>query len=284
MKRSVLTLFCLGIAILLPASFTNAIGSSAPSTGEPAPSVPSNSGGGGDQGSTNETVGPKTGSEVPTQEMVPPAAGNVNINGTWKYFTSGQTVSGVCPNRKPGNGKIIIQQNGGNVTLQFVSGAVCQPASMCDYTGTITGRNIKVSNEATVDSEGGKVLNTILLSFPSDAEAEGSSTSRYVHPDGLSCKWNSEIALMRVSQGQTSDNSPRPVTNSQTDTVNQPEGDGTETSTNSKGPRQGMSDSGGTTNSGGSSGSNSSPGPNNTPGTGGSGGSSGGSGGTPSNN
>jgi len=152
---------------------------------------------------------------------------------------------------------------------------------MCNYSGAMTGRNIKVSNEATVDDEGGKVFNTILLSFPSDAEAEGSSTSQYIHPDGLSCKWNSEIALMRVSQGQTSDNSIKPVTDTQTDTVNQPEGDGAWTTDNSRTPGQGISDSGGTTSPGGGSVSNSPPGPAGTPGTGGSGGS---SGGTPSNN
>jgi hypothetical protein len=124
-------------------------------------------------------------------------AATYDLTGTWSYATSGNWVTGVCPVGKDSSGALEIIQTGDAFTLKLLSGAVCNPASMCSYTGTIAGAVYKASNSAVVDSEGGKVTNTITFTATSVGAASGTGGSQYTHPSGTTCTWGFNITLSR---------------------------------------------------------------------------------------
>lgn len=121
----------------------------------------------------------------------------VDFAGTWQYSTSNHRVSGDCPNGSALDGTLAITRNGTEVGLMVMSGAVCNPASMCMYSGGIDDEYLLVSNTDTVDDEGGSATNALRLHFYSAAEGQGVSSSSYVHPKGFECQWSHDILIWR---------------------------------------------------------------------------------------
>lgn len=128
---------------------------------------------------------------------IPLDPSTVDFAGTWQYSTANHTVSGACPNGSAMDGTLAITRNGAEVELMITSGAVCDPASMCIYSGGIDDEYLLVSNTDTVDDEGGSATNALRLHFYSAAEGRGVSSSRYVHPSGFECQWSHDILIWR---------------------------------------------------------------------------------------
>jgi len=122
---------------------------------------------------------------------------NVAFSGVWSYTVTPLSVVGMCPPGIPGSGELSITVAGDVVTLTFLSGRTCSPPSMCTFTGHIEGGQIIVSNTAIVDDEGGSATNAIALSLSSDSNGWGSSSSRYLHPEGFECVWEESITITR---------------------------------------------------------------------------------------
>jgi len=132
---------------------------------------------------------------VPLTSPIDPAL--INIVGTWNYTASASSVTGMCPAGPPGSGTITITGGGGNYTLVFVSGRTCSPASMCTFTGTLSGNNLLVSNADTVDDEGGSASNALNLTVYNNGMITGNGSSSYIHPEGFECHWSYSIDLTR---------------------------------------------------------------------------------------
>ena len=128
---------------------------------------------------------------------IPLDPSTVDFSGTWNYATSNHTVSGDCPNGSPMDGTLAITQTGSEVGLMVMSGAVCNPASMCMYDGAIDDEYLLVSNTDTVDEEGGSATNALRLHFYSASEGRGESSSSYVHPEGFECQWSHQVLIWR---------------------------------------------------------------------------------------
>lgn len=124
-------------------------------------------------------------------------AGKLDLSGDWTYSTSGSWKKGPCPVGSEAKGAITITQKGAKVTLVFTAGRVCNPASMCTFTGTLKGNKLTVGNAAKVDAEGGKVQNSIALEVKDAKSATGTSSSSYKHPGGMTCTWGSKVSLSR---------------------------------------------------------------------------------------
>jgi hypothetical protein len=136
--------------------------------------------------------------DIPLAPLTPPIDPSlINIVGTWNYTTSASTVTGVCPAGPPSSGTITISGGAGAYTLVFVSGRVCSPASMCTFTGTLSGNNLLVSNADTVDNEGGSAGNALNLTVHNNGLIAGNGSSSYIHPDGFECHWSYTINLTR---------------------------------------------------------------------------------------
>ena len=122
----------------------------------------------------------------------------VDINGVWNYTVTPTGSSGVCPPDPGASGQLSITVVGSVITLEFLSGRVCSPPSMCIFEGEVVdGKQILVSNIDIVDNEGGEATNAITLFFSSDKNGWGSGGSRYIHPDGYECVWDSNITISR---------------------------------------------------------------------------------------
>ena len=128
---------------------------------------------------------------------VPVDPEKVDFTGTWNYSTANHTVSGRCPNGTPMAGTLFISHTGGEAGVMVQSGAVCNPASMCMYSGGILEGALVVSNTDTVDEEGGSASNAMQLFFGSASEGWGGVSSSYVHPKGFECQWRHDIRLWR---------------------------------------------------------------------------------------
>ena len=146
---------------------------------------------------------PLVAQEIPLVPLVPPDlgdradAGKIDLNGVWEFSTSNHT--GGCPGSGPGfpmAGLIEISQSGAGIAMQVVSGAICDPASMCSYGGQIAQGDLILWNSDTVDDEGGKVTNTLHLIFANNSLAQGVGGSLYVHPK-MSCAWNWDMMIHR---------------------------------------------------------------------------------------
>ena len=131
----------------------------------------------------------------PVPLPVDPAS--VDFTGSWNYSTANHQVSGACPNGSPMDGTLEITQSSGEVGLMVTSGAACDPASMCMYSGAIAEGAVLVSNTAVVDEESGSASNALQLFFSSAANGSGISASGYVHPEGFECQWSHNILLWR---------------------------------------------------------------------------------------
>jgi len=124
-------------------------------------------------------------------------AGKLDLSGDWTYSTAGSWKKGPCPVGSEAKGAIKITQQGDKVTLVITAGRVCNPASMCTFVGTLKGNKLTVSNAAKVDTEGGKVQNSIALEVKDTRSAAGTSSSSYKHPGGMTCTWGSKVSLTR---------------------------------------------------------------------------------------
>lgn len=129
----------------------------------------------------------------------------IDLNGQWLYTRSGASVSGMCPAGNPASGTISIAQTGSQVSLNIVSGSVCDPGSVCQFSGALDENQLVVGNSPTVDEEGGKVTNTMSLVVMANDSMHGTSTSTYVHPKGFACSWSSQVTLSRTSGSEQTD-------------------------------------------------------------------------------
>lgn len=134
--------------------------------------------------------------DMPPQPL-PRNAEDVKYTGTWRYATSNHQVSGACPAGQAMAGTLTITQEDALAQVLIVSGAVCNPAFSCVYSGVIEQGDLLVANSGIVDDEGGKVTNELRLYFFSDESGGGESTSAYTHPGGFACQWSHNLQLMR---------------------------------------------------------------------------------------
>ena len=122
---------------------------------------------------------------------------DLDISGTWNYRTSNHRVSGKCPVGTPMAGTLMISKEAAGLGLQVMSGARCEPASMCSYTGEINSGNALFSNVDDVDDEGGMASNAMNIHFSSNEGGWGVVSSSYTHPAGFGCQWTHHITLTR---------------------------------------------------------------------------------------
>lgn len=128
-----------------------------------------------------------------------------DLTGSWMYSTFGHRAAGMCPAGSPTAGTAVIEQAGDAFTLRLTSGSVCRPASMCVFSGTVTGAVYSGSNSDTVDDEGGRVTNELVFTADSPKIAGGTVSATYVIDD-FSCSWSYSIRLTReeTTGGDTS--------------------------------------------------------------------------------
>lgn len=139
-------------------------------------------------------------SDMPLQPL-PLNAEDVNYTGTWRYSTMNHEVSGMCPNGQPMSGELSITQEDALAQVLVVSGAVCNPAFSCVYSGLVEEGDLLVANSGIVDDEGGQVTNELRLFFFSEVSAGGASVSVYTHPEGFTCSWTHTLSLSRPEEG-----------------------------------------------------------------------------------
>ncbi len=139
-----------------------------------------------------------TAQEIPSVPLTKPIDPKlINITGTWNYTSSASTVTGMCPPGGPASGTAALTKSGETYTLKIVSGRVCKPASMCIFTGRLTGNTLILSNTDVVDNEKGTVTNALGLQVVNNEFIDGRSSSRYVHPEGHECQWSNTMTLDR---------------------------------------------------------------------------------------
>jgi hypothetical protein len=131
----------------------------------------------------------------PVPIPIPPS--KIDLAGTWNYSSSAQKVTGKCPAGVPPAGTAKVVQKGKAVTLQYTSGAVCVPPTVCKYDDSLDGNQLTLNNHAVVDDEGGSVTNALGLVVASNESINGLSSSRYVHPGGMECHWESKVNFSR---------------------------------------------------------------------------------------
>ena len=130
-------------------------------------------------------------------EPIPVDPSNVDLNGIWSYSVTPASVTDMCPMGIPVSGELSISVEGNIVTLMFLSGKFCDPASLCTYTGKVKGEQIKVSTTAIVDYKGTKATNFIALFVSSSNYGWGIRNSRYLYPEGFECIWDEYITISR---------------------------------------------------------------------------------------
>jgi len=156
-----------------------------------------------DTGKSDETVGPRQRPPVAATATAS-ASGRTAVTtkrlmGSWAYSTSNQTVSGACPAGPPASGTMSVTPSGGGYEIAFLSGRVCDPASMCVFEGGFDGKTLSGKNGATVDDEGGKATNGLTLTVDLSAGTmSGKGTSTYQHPKGMACSWTYDITAHRI--------------------------------------------------------------------------------------
>jgi len=146
------------------------------------------------------------GTDLPLVPLVPPDP--VDFSGLWDYRTGQPSVSGRCPAGSALRGQLLIAYDydvpenpenlmEGPVTVDILSGSVCDPASLCHLGGVISGTGIAVGASAIVDDEHGEAIVAWSLWFESDKIGGGGATSNYTHPEGFSCDWAMDVRLTR---------------------------------------------------------------------------------------
>jgi len=128
---------------------------------------------------------------------IPVDPAKVDFTGVWSYTVTPMGVVGMCPPWVPGSGELSIDVDGDVVTLTFLTGRTCDPESMCTFTGWVDEERIVVSNTAIVDDEGGEATNAISIFVSSSDSGWGSSSSRYLHPEGFECVWEENMTISR---------------------------------------------------------------------------------------
>jgi hypothetical protein len=129
----------------------------------------------------------------------------LDISGAWIYTTSNHMLLACDFPAPPGtdmSGHMEIAEHDGGVTVTLVTGATCDPGSMCIYEGNIVGSVLAVSNTDTVDDEGGVASNGWSMIFTAPDAGVGSGTSVYVHPEGYRCSWGYGISVRRPIEGE----------------------------------------------------------------------------------
>ena len=89
-----------------------------------------------------------------------------------------------------------IVQKDGAIAMHLETGAKCDPASMCSFTGEIADGDLILWNSDTVDDEGGTATNTLHLIFQNEALAQGVGGSVYKHPK-MTCMWTWDMIMHR---------------------------------------------------------------------------------------
>ena len=128
---------------------------------------------------------------VPLVKLIDPKL--IKITGSWNY----EMVSSGGP---PASGRCSITGGKGGYILVLLSGAVCKPASMCTFTGELSGNTSILSNTDTVDNEGGTATNAMRLTVFSNELIGGEGSSRYVHPEGYEKQWSETMTLKRKKE------------------------------------------------------------------------------------
>jgi len=124
-----------------------------------------------------------------------------DLTGSWncsfsEAWANGDTGCSTGPNP---SGYCTITQDGDTFTLVLFS--LCNPAFVCEYSGTVNGATYSGSNGGALD-QSGEVTNAISFTASSDSTAAGSSTSTVSYPDWV-CNWGfNSVTLTRASQGQ----------------------------------------------------------------------------------
>ena len=123
---------------------------------------------------------------------------DTNPSGNWNFSLYESAVSGMCPMGQDGSGTLtILDQGGGALTLQYVTGMQCDPSDVCVLFGACDGNLCAFSTEVTVDDEGGKVTNSAELTLVAPNHLEGVGSSVYQHPQGFTCSWSYMLTLSR---------------------------------------------------------------------------------------
>lgn len=120
-----------------------------------------------------------------------------DISGVWEYATYGHSVAGDCPVGHAFSGIFVLAKEGNAVSLVFETGAKCDPASMCNFTGQYEDGFVSVSVTDTVDEEGGEATSALALYFFSETHGSGNGGSRYTHPKGFECEWSYKFDFHR---------------------------------------------------------------------------------------
>jgi hypothetical protein len=136
-------------------------------------------------------------------EPIPIPPKYIDLNGTWNYKTTKPTVSGKCPAGVAMAGTAIFIQKGKDVTLKYVSGAKCEPAAVCIYTGVLNENNLLLSNSVEVDDEGGEVNSAVSITVFNNELGKGTGTNHYIHPKGFECRWNMNVVFTRKLENKT---------------------------------------------------------------------------------
>ena len=134
----------------------------------------------------------------------PVYAATYDLSGTWQCTFSGAWANGdmgcgVGPNP---SSTCTIEQHGDSFSL-VLSPAVCDPAFVCIFDGTVTGATYEGSNSGPVDG-GGTVWNTLIFEASSMTDASGYGTSSIIIPDDdfgpWVCNWGfNSVVLSRGS-------------------------------------------------------------------------------------
>ena len=149
-----------------------------------------------------------------------------DFTGTWNYTISHTQIHGPCPPDEDTTGTCSITQTGDTFTLIFLTGRVCDPASMCTFYGTISDEAYSCSN-GDVDEEGGIISNSIDFTAVSLTSASGPGTSSYTQPGEFQCTWCFDFTLTSAGNNP-GERSPPVVTNPQANPEEIP-GDGNST-------------------------------------------------------
>lgn len=124
---------------------------------------------------------------------VPAFAAQYDFSGDWNYATSNSW----GPHNKDTSGTCVVEQQGKTYTFTFKTGYRCEPKPVCSLSGKAEGKTYAFSTKDQVDDEGGIVETKMNFTVTSESSASGTSTSKYVHPSGLTMKWGADIRLVR---------------------------------------------------------------------------------------
>lgn len=132
-----------------------------------------------------------------------PAA--LDISGAWIYETADHALLQCdfpTSAGQPMSGHMEIAEYDGGVSVTLVTGAECDPASMCLFDGGIAGSVLAVGTSGVVDEEGGVASSGLSILFTAPDAGVGSGTSVYVHPKGYRCSWGYTIRMRRPAEGE----------------------------------------------------------------------------------